>query len=141
MAVTLLTVAVLSLSDGILGPVRAGASSAFEVGRAVEMGTGVDLASRSSVPIDADTLGHLVLWAAVGLVAAGLATRSMARIRLAVGLFALSGLVEVGQQYLSSSRSAELTDLAANGVGLVVGFATYTAIEGGARLARLVRAR
>ena len=44
------------------------------------------------------------------------------RINLAVTLFALSAMIEVGQQYLSSSRMAEVSDLLANGVGLTVGF-------------------
>jgi hypothetical protein len=135
-AVTLVTVGALSLSDGILGPVRAGASTAVEVGRAVELGTGVDLASRSTVPVDADTLGHFVLWAGVGVVTAGFARRPAARIQLALGLFALSGAVEVGQRYLSSSRSAELSDLMANGVGLAVGFLAYSVVEGALRALR-----
>jgi hypothetical protein len=134
MAVTLLTVAVLSLSDGILGPMRAGASTAVDVGRAVETETGVELGSRFSPPVEADTIGHLVLWTGVGLVAAGLATRPGARLRLALGLFALSAAVEVGQRYLSSTRSAEITDLAANGVGLTVGFLAYAAVEALTRL-------
>lgn len=117
-------VAVASLSDSILRPLRSIGAKLLAVARTVESSAGVDLGSRSSLPVGADTVAHVLAWAVVGLVAAGLAQTAIRRINLFLILFGLSALLEVGQRHLSWSRSAELTDLAANGLGLAIGFGT-----------------
>lgn len=81
------------------------------------------------IPLGRDTLGHFVAWGMIGFVAAGVFRRARWRLLLLGALFALSALIEVGQQYLSWSRSAELSDLAANGFGLVAGFVAFIVIE------------
>ena len=122
-------VTVLTLSDSILGPLRRTAARGLAGVRGVESVTGVDMVSRSDLPAAPDIIGHVVLWSVVGLLTWGVARTWAVRLGLLVGLFALSALLEVGQQYLSWSRAAELSDLAANGVGLVGGFAVAAVLQ------------
>lgn len=96
-------------------------------------------ATLDMLPFATDTISHAVVWGVVGLGAAGTVRTIAGRLNLAWALFTLSALVEVGQQYLSFSRSAELSDLAANGVGLAVGMVAYTTVELLIRLARPAR--
>ena len=122
-------VGVFSLSDSILGPLRTAASAAADLARWLEAVLGVDLGSRSSLPVTMDTLGHFLVWAVVATVAAGLTGSAARRINLFLTLFTLSALFEIGQHYLAQSRSAEVTDLLGNGAGLVLGFVAYSTIE------------
>lgn len=85
--------------------------------------------ARSGIPYGIDTLGHALMWGAVGFVATGLTARVSERLSVLCGLFCLSSLFEAGQQYLSWSRMASLDDLVANGIGLLLGFLAFTAAE------------
>ncbi len=117
----LLAVCVMTLSDSILVPLRLARNAALRVLAGLEAGSGLDLISRSDLPVGLDTIGHFLAWTTIGFLAAGLARSAVARIGLFAGLLTLSGLLEIGQRYLSWSRTAELSDLVANGVGLGLG--------------------
>ena len=86
-------------------------------------------------PLAWDTIGHFAAWMIIGLLAGLLPGRALERVRTAIGLFALSAAVEVGQAHLSFSRSAEMTDLLANGAGLAVGITIGAVLLGVASLA------
>ncbi len=117
----LFAVCVMTLSDSILVPLRLARNSALQVLGTLEAGSGFDLVSRSDLPVGLDTLGHFVAWTAIGFLAAGVARGAVARVGLFVSLFTLSALLELGQRHLSWSRTAELSDLMANGIGLGLG--------------------
>lgn len=123
----LLVIGVASLSDTIFkGPIGELLSFVFYLGLRIVPGTEAFTAGgRFDLPIGKDTIGHFVAWAMVGMVAAGVFKRWQWRVVTFVSLFVLSALIEVGQQYLSWSRSAEFSDLAANGFGLVAGFGAF----------------
>lgn len=122
-------VGVFSLSDSILGPLGHAMSGAADVIRTVADTTGIALGRRADLPVATDTLGHLAAWSVVGFAAAGVMTQPLHRINVLLGLLVVSALFEVGQRHLSWSRSAELSDLVANGVGLVVGFVAFSIAE------------
>ncbi len=119
-AAALAVVGVVSLSDTLLPINRAMNLTRRTLGRATA-NVGTDIATDMAIPIGTDTIGHFIIWAMIGLLAAGLC-HGIRRLNLFLGLFALSALIEVGQRHLSWSRSAELSDLVANGVGLGLGF-------------------
>lgn len=123
-------VCLLTLSDSIIGPLGDTISAGFQLVRGVESGVGFDVLSRPSLPVASDTLGHFLAWTAVGFTAGGLAVTAASKFNLFIGLFAFSALLEVGQRHLSWSRSAEFTDLMANGTGLALGFLAYSVAQG-----------
>lgn len=84
-------------------------------------GRGISVLSQL-IPVGLDTIGHFIAWGLVGLIAADTAQTIEVKANRYVALVALSAVVEVGQHYLSFSRSAQLTDLIANAAGLAVGF-------------------
>jgi len=70
-----------------------------------------------------DTLVHLVAWGTV-MVLVGLATWSWRSLGVAaIAVFALSAATEVAQGSLTLTRNTELSDLAANFVGVLAGLA------------------
>ncbi|MEM9653288.1 MAG: VanZ family protein [Actinomycetota bacterium] len=131
----LLVIAVLSLSDTAPGTVaHLIRSVAMFAVQADPFGNVQHLAmaasgARAGVPYGADTVGHFLMWGAVGFVATGLLATVRDRLSMMSALFLLSSLFEAGQEYLSWSRTASLDDLVANGVGLLVGFSCYTIAE------------
>lgn len=129
-AAALAVVCVLTLSDSVMGPLRRVGRLGLRVIRRAESDSGFDLVSRPDLPVQSDTIGHFLAWAAIGLVAAGLARGARARVQLFLGLLVFSAFLEVAQEYLSWSRTPELTDLAANGAGLIVGFAIHAVLAG-----------
>lgn len=122
-------VGVFSLSDSIVGPADHAPSILRFLARQLAAGNGMGGGFRQSLPFGGDTIMHFVGWSGVGFLAAGLLSRFADRMNLLLGLVTLSGLFEVGQRYLTSSRSAELTDLMANGTGLLVGFTLFAIVE------------
>ncbi|MGI9597987.1 MAG: hypothetical protein ACR2QK_17620 [Acidimicrobiales bacterium] len=125
----LAVVCVLTLSDSIIGPLTGAIGDGLDVVRGLKPGTGLNVVSRPDLPLASDTIGHFMAWTAVGLTAGGLVVTTINRVNLFLGLFAFSALLEVGQRHLSWSRSAEFTDLVANGVGLALGFGMYALAE------------
>ncbi len=123
-------VCVLTLSDSIVRPMTEVVGGAFRVMSGLDSGSGLDVLSRPNLPFASDTIGHFLAWTAVGFTAGGLTVTTISRFNLYLGLFAFSALLEVGQRHLSWSRSAEFTDLMANGVGLALGFVAYGLLEG-----------
>ena len=113
---------IASLADSGVGSGGMALMRSAFMGLRMIPGGGLGIGLVSALPFAADTISHFLAWTAVGLLAAGLAQGFVERINLAVTLFALSAMIEIGQQYLSSSRMAEVSDLLANGVGLTVGF-------------------
>ncbi len=73
------------------------------------------------LPIGWDTLTHFLLWMGVGIVSAGFVRKLYQVVWLAVGLFAISGLIEYSQQRWTDGRSADWLDLLANGFGITTG--------------------
>ena len=89
-----------------------------------------DGATTVGSPVDWDTLGHFAMWGVIGLLAGLHRSKPLHRIWLWSALFALSAAIEVGQQLLSHSRAAEVSDLMANGVGLAVGITVGGVLHG-----------
>lgn len=74
-----------------------------------------------------DTMVHIVAWGAV-MVLLGLAAWSWRSLTIAaVGVLAVSTLAEVAQEPLTSTRNTELSDLAANVVGITAGLLAVAA--------------
>lgn len=92
-------------------------------------GGGLTSAVQDQIPLGLDTIGHGAVWGVVGFMAAGTVRSARHRITLLSALFFLSALFEAGQQYLSWSRSASLSDLVANGVGLMIGMLAFAIVE------------
>ncbi len=139
-------VAFLSFPSSALGGSYRLARRLRRRGNDVETWTGIDVVDRGDIPFAFDSIGHAILWCAVGLVALALARttgfggngahRSVVRWgddgRIVVWLVLLSGLVEVGQGVFTANRNAEFRDLAANAVGVVLAWVLVVA-------ARIVR--
>jgi VanZ family protein len=119
----------LSLSSGGHGVVGDAADGAtFVVGR-VEDQLDRDLVSRSDVPWAADELAHMLGWGAI-TVAAGFAFRSARQLSdIAVGVFAVSIGVELAQEVFTSSRTAQVHDVSANGLGVMLALMFLVAAE------------
>lgn len=133
--VTINVVIALSLSDRafplVWRAVSLALTTAHRVSDLFRLGSIVpDGASSAGSPVDWDTLGHFAMWGFIGLLAGLHRSRPLHRFWLWSALFALSAAVEVGQQLLSHSRSAEITDLWANGVGLAVGMTVGGVVHG-----------
>lgn len=128
-------IAALSLSDAAPGTVDHLIRSAFSLASRIDpFGNVQHLAMaadgvRTGIPYGADTIGHFIMWGAVGFIATGLFAGIKDRLSMLCALFALSSLFEAGQQYLSFSRVASFDDLMANGLGLLVGYSCYTVAE------------
>jgi len=122
-------VGVLSLSDSLVGPIADLMSIIGRLSRQLLSGDSFGAGRRPSLPLATDTLMHFGGWAGVGFVAGGLLAAAADRVNLALGLVTISAFFEAGQRYLTSSRSAELSDLVANGAGLTLGFVTFALVE------------
>jgi hypothetical protein len=88
--------------------------------QAVEESTGRDLVSRSDVPVDAEMLGHGLLFGALTIALALAVGRRVPVVVVAALVFVASVGFEVAQSRLTSSRLAEPRDLVANAVGIAV---------------------
>lgn len=79
-----------------------------------------------------DETFHVVQWAALAALA-GVAARRITRIGLiAMGLFAVSILLEAAQSEYSATRSFSIEDILANAVGIAVGMAIAIVITSAA---------
>lgn len=121
-------VGVLSFADRAPGTTQAILRRVRSVGQRVEQRSGYDLIDRGDVPVAFDTAGHLVLWFLAGLIGWWAFHRRTTPAFLALCLFTVSAGIEVGQSYLSTSRSPDIFDLVANGAGIALGVALAVAI-------------
>lgn len=94
-----------------------------------------ELIDSISVPGDAYTFGHLVVWAALAFVAAFVPRTMTGVIAVAAALFTLSFGLEVGQQLFTTTRVAEIRDLQANLAGITIGTVAGAVVAATSRLA------
>jgi hypothetical protein len=136
----LIGIGVLSLADRAPSATKAALGVGQRAGSFGERAIGLDLIDRGDVPFAFDTVGHLVLWAGAGILAyAAFGGRASASF-IVISLITVSGGVELGQGWLSSTRRPELTDLIANGIGVVIGVVGASILWGGISLfGRLTR--
>lgn len=79
--------------------------------------------SSFNIPLPhADKVVHFGAWALLACVVPFLVLDQRRRVAAAVGLFLLSGAVEIAQSIIPA-RSGSLADLAANGLGVLAGLA------------------
>lgn len=126
--VFLLFAAVLSLSSGVTPIWKATLGVTADWGRAIESLVPIDLIDRQDIPFQADEIGHLLLWGG-GMLALGLRRRSLTPDVIAVSLFATSVGFELLQATLTSTRSMQVKDIAANGFGIVLGLCAVVLID------------
>jgi len=117
----LVAIGLLSFADRASGLVKGVWATVRRFGSFGERLFGLDVVDRGDIPLAFDTLGHLALWSIAGMLAYSAFGRRTTRSFLIVSLVTLSAGVEVGQGFLSSTRQPQLSDLAANGVGVAVG--------------------
>lgn len=122
---------ILSFADRAPGTTQAALRRVQDVGRKVENRSGLDVIDRGDVPLAFDTAGHLFLWFIAGVIGWWAFSRRTSPVFLALCLFTISAGVEVGQSYLSTSRSPDLLDLVANGAGILFGV-SFAVMFGGA---------
>ena len=114
-------IAVLSLADRAPDAAERVVDFGQRAGSFGERVVGIDLIDRGDVPLAFDTVGHLALWAGAGVLGFSAFGRRTSVSFIVVSLITLSAGVEIGQGLLTSTRRPELMDLAANGVGVVIG--------------------
>ena len=93
---------------------------------------------RQDVPVSDKTIGHTVLFASATVVAGFVFRRRFRPVVVGAAVFAVSAVYEVAQPVLSWSREQSLTDLVANGVGVVAGVVAVSLLL---RIPRLRRSR
>lgn len=120
-AIVLASVGFLSLSDSVGASYTKPIIAAKSIVSALVPGSGLSPVGPADLPVGTDTAGHFILWGCVGFMASTLISGLGSRVNALFGLWALSGLIEAAQRYLSFSRSAEISDLVANGTGLLLG--------------------
>ena len=119
---------VLSLSDRAPRLFKQFRQLAVAAWRAGEDLFAVDLLNRSDIPWAADELGHIALWG-MGMVILGLGFRRRVPADvLAAGLFIAGIGVEVLQRVATSGRKMEITDIGANGIGILLGLVVVVAV-------------
>lgn len=111
----------LSFADRAPGLSKVGLGWVRQIGQRIEMRSGYDFIDRSDVPFAYDTIGHMTLWFIAGLLCWWLFGRRSTPTFIAISLFAVSAGVEVAQGFLASTRTPDVVDLAANGVGIALG--------------------
>ncbi len=121
-------VGLLSLSDRAPGYSVVGLRRGRSLVRSIEARSGHNWLDRSDIPLAWDTAGHLALWAVAGLLTWAALGRRLGAPFIIVGLISLSAGIEVAQVLLSSTRMAELSDVAANGAGVTLGVLCAMAI-------------
>ena len=117
----LLIVGLLSLSDNVGSRYIRAASAAKNLVFSYVPASGSGLAGAVDLPVGIDTALHFVVWTSVSFLALTLRPGFISRANVLLGLLALSASIEVGQEYLSMSRTAELSDALANAAGIGVG--------------------
>ena len=76
------------------------------------------------LPEDSDKLEHALAWFLLAASAVQLFRRGRALCVVAVALLGLGVAIEVAQALLTTTRSADVFDVLADGVGLCIGMAT-----------------
>jgi len=114
-------IGLLSFADRASDTVKGAWGVVQRVGSFGERLIGLDVVDRGDIPLAFDTLGHLMLWGIAGMLAYAAFGRRTSRSFLIISLITLSAGFEIGQRFLSSTRTPQLTDLAANTVGVIMG--------------------
>ncbi|NNE72591.1 MAG: hypothetical protein HKN26_02920 [Acidimicrobiales bacterium] len=132
-----LLASVLSLSSQV-GPIwKASIRQIADIGRAIESLLPFNVIDRQDIPFQPDEIGHLLLWGG-GMVVLGLLRRSVKTDVIAVGLFGASVGFEFLQATITTSRSLQITDIAANGFGIVLGLCIVVFVDAIGRRPKLV---
>ncbi|MEM9131809.1 MAG: hypothetical protein AAF962_09405 [Actinomycetota bacterium] len=128
-------VAVLSFADRAPGLVRRGLRASVRLSNAIEDATGLSVIDARDLPYSWDLVGHFALWLTVAVVGWWTYRRRLPATVLALVLFIGSYAVEIGQSYLSTTRTPDPQDLVANALGIAVGMTL--AVTGGWIVARV----
>lgn len=114
-------VGVLSFADRAPRASRAILRRIQWLGQRVERRFGWDFVDRSDVPLAYDTAGHFAMWFLAAALGWWLLHHKTSPLVLGLGLVAVSAGIEVGQGFLSSTRTPDVQDLLANAIGVSVG--------------------
>ncbi len=117
----MMVVGVLSMADRAPDLIHGLLATTRDQAHALEIRFGTDFVDRGDLPFEWDTMSHFMSWAAAGLLGHIMVRRRFSSVLLGLGLFAMSAAIEVAQPFLSSTRSLSLTDLTANGLGIILG--------------------
>lgn len=134
----LMALGVLSFADRAPDQARGGLRASRDIGRWGERATGIDVFDLSDIPLEWDTVGHVLMWFAAAILASAAFGRLLRHATIGFLLVSLSAGIEIGQHFLSSSRSPTLSDLIANIVGVVAGLTCVAFLP---RLAHYIRDR
>jgi len=110
--------AVLSFADRAPDIVFPAAAS---LGGVIEGVTGIDLFGRGGLGLEFDLVGHVVLWSTLAAASWWTFRSRVPAMIQALGLFAASCAVEIGQFYITSTRVPDPVDLVANAIGITAG--------------------
>lgn len=121
-------VAVLSFADRAPDLVRQGLRASVRLSTAIENATGLDVVDARDLPYSWDVVGHFGLWLAVAVAAWWAFRRRLSALALGLTLFIVSYAVEIGQSYLTTTRTPDPRDLLANALGIVVGMTIAVAV-------------
>jgi len=140
-AVGSVTVAILGLSFADRAPwaVERFLDAVLIAASQLEERLGVDWLDRSDVPLSYDLLGHMALWSAAAFVGWFSLNGRLRPLPFALGLILVSGVVEIGQAFLTRSRSTSVEDFAANIVGVAIGLMIAALAEQAQRQLKRVR--
>ncbi|MEM9037371.1 MAG: hypothetical protein AAGD18_22455 [Actinomycetota bacterium] len=140
------SVVVLGFSDTVPDMIRAGVRPLGDVAASAAGAVGVEAPGWvDQLRAEPDVVFHVLQWGAIAAIVVVLAAGRIGPFDVAAGLIGLSTLVEVLQMELSTTRRFELTDVAGNVAGIMIG-ATFgvlavAAIEARRRRAATIRAR
>lgn len=132
-------VAVLSFADRAPELVRQGLRASVRLSTSIENATGLDVVDARDLPYSWDVVGHFGLWLAVAVAAWWAFRRRLSALALGLTLFIVSYAVEIGQSYLTTTRTPDPRDLLANALGIAVGMTVAVAV--GWSIAALRRVR
>lgn len=90
---------------------------------------GLPVIEARDLPYDWDVVGHFGLWLSLAVVSWWTFRPRVTAPTLAFTLFMASYAVEIGQSFLTTTRTPDPRDLAANGLGIVVGLMAAAAVE------------
>lgn len=132
-------VAVLSFADRAPDLVRQGLRASVQLSTAIEDATGLSVFDARDLPYSWDLVGHFALWLSVAVVGWWTFRRRLSALTLALTLFIGSYAVEIGQAYLSTTRTPDPQDLVANALGIAVGMTAAVTVGWGATMVQRLR--
>lgn len=130
--------AVLLLSDRAQGWYRSARDAAFDGAARLRDRFGLGDATRDDIPLAAGTAGHIALFLIATVVVGFVFRRRLQPATAAITTFAASAAFEVLQDVLSATRSAQIDDLGANAIGVLLGLVVLVVLQ---RVGRIWRSR